>query len=288
MKLGETQPFASPEEALAHFGVKGMRWGHRKKRETSERKASSGEVYLKTNDMGHNDEGGKYRLKKPESLQVDTSRGFAVISPTKGIRTPDGAKKRQEMVNCFEELRKEYPAVANLKVEVSPLGRMPGAGSLAWSGAPAAVVHMRRNEVRIMYNEKFGIYPPDTPENRAAQKEFIPGFFEPGYVGRHEMGHVLAAAGGLLPPGFEKVNGKYRTDAELSKLQEGLHAKAFERHGMTFKELSRIGPYAASKPTEALAELYGHYSTPSLRAKMDPDLVRRAEGLFNELGGKKA
>lgn len=30
MILGETLEFASPEEALAHFGVKGMRWGHRK------------------------------------------------------------------------------------------------------------------------------------------------------------------------------------------------------------------------------------------------------------------
>jgi|RhiMetStandDraft_4_1073278.scaffolds.fasta_scaffold07073_2 hypothetical protein len=29
MILGENQAFASPEEALAHFGVKGMRWGVR-------------------------------------------------------------------------------------------------------------------------------------------------------------------------------------------------------------------------------------------------------------------
>lgn len=29
MILGETQAFASPEEALAHFGVKGMKWGVR-------------------------------------------------------------------------------------------------------------------------------------------------------------------------------------------------------------------------------------------------------------------
>ena len=30
MRLGETQDFASPEEALIHFGVKGMKWGVRK------------------------------------------------------------------------------------------------------------------------------------------------------------------------------------------------------------------------------------------------------------------
>jgi hypothetical protein len=30
MILGENQAFASPEEALAHFGVKGMKWGVRK------------------------------------------------------------------------------------------------------------------------------------------------------------------------------------------------------------------------------------------------------------------
>lgn len=32
MILGESQQFASPEEALAHFGIKGMKWGVRKER----------------------------------------------------------------------------------------------------------------------------------------------------------------------------------------------------------------------------------------------------------------
>lgn len=35
MKLGETQSFASPEAALEHYGIKGMRWGVRKERTTS-------------------------------------------------------------------------------------------------------------------------------------------------------------------------------------------------------------------------------------------------------------
>lgn len=34
------QPFASPEEALQHYGVKGMRWGYRKKEETTERSST--------------------------------------------------------------------------------------------------------------------------------------------------------------------------------------------------------------------------------------------------------
>lgn len=34
MILGESQQFASPEEALAHFGVKGMKWGVRKEEDT--------------------------------------------------------------------------------------------------------------------------------------------------------------------------------------------------------------------------------------------------------------
>lgn len=38
------QPFASPEEALAHFGTKGMRWGVRKERETSDRSSKAGVV----------------------------------------------------------------------------------------------------------------------------------------------------------------------------------------------------------------------------------------------------
>jgi len=33
MRLGEAQTFASPEEALEHFGTKGMKWGVRKQRE---------------------------------------------------------------------------------------------------------------------------------------------------------------------------------------------------------------------------------------------------------------
>lgn len=37
MILGQTQAFASPGEALEHHGVKGMRWGVRKKEETTSR-----------------------------------------------------------------------------------------------------------------------------------------------------------------------------------------------------------------------------------------------------------
>ena len=49
MQLGETQPFASPGEALAHFGVKGMKWGVRK-----EEDGPAG-VPRKTNKMAKED-----------------------------------------------------------------------------------------------------------------------------------------------------------------------------------------------------------------------------------------
>jgi len=37
------QPFASPEEALEHYGIKGMRWGHRKQEDSGSRDSSSKE-----------------------------------------------------------------------------------------------------------------------------------------------------------------------------------------------------------------------------------------------------
>lgn len=44
MKMGETQQFASPHEALEHHGVKGMHWGVRKEDESSSDRASSKEI----------------------------------------------------------------------------------------------------------------------------------------------------------------------------------------------------------------------------------------------------
>lgn len=49
MILGEAQQFASPEEALVHFGVKGMKWGVRKDHDGPEG------VPKKTNKMAKDD-----------------------------------------------------------------------------------------------------------------------------------------------------------------------------------------------------------------------------------------
>lgn len=47
MILGQTQQFASPEEALIHFGVKGMRWGVRKSDESTNDRSAAKEVVLR-------------------------------------------------------------------------------------------------------------------------------------------------------------------------------------------------------------------------------------------------
>lgn len=44
MRLGETQEFASPGEALAHYGVKGMKWGVRKEDVTFDTSTSGGKA----------------------------------------------------------------------------------------------------------------------------------------------------------------------------------------------------------------------------------------------------
>lgn len=283
MRLGANQKFATPEEALRHYGVKGMKWGVRKRRESSPREPTASEKYLAENDLGRPFRGENYALKKPQSLRVDTSRGYTDITPTKGLRTPGGEDMHRQMVETFEALRKEYPAVRELNVEIAPMGRMPGVAALTWGGCGAFVTHFRPGDVRICYNEKYGLIPEDTAEI----KKQMPGYYLPNYTGRHEMGHVLAATGRLMPPGFEKnPDGSRKTSAQINKAMEQAHVAAFERHGMTFKELAKLGDYAASKPSEALAELYGHYATPELRSTLSPELQRKAKSLFDELGGK--
>lgn len=52
MRLDEIQQFASPEEALAHFGVKGMKWGVRKERAHNLKDITGGLVIERTTKNG--------------------------------------------------------------------------------------------------------------------------------------------------------------------------------------------------------------------------------------------
>jgi ribosomal protein S18 acetylase RimI-like enzyme len=52
MILGQAQQFTSPEEALEHFGVKGMKWGVRKERARSLQDVTKGQVIERTTKNG--------------------------------------------------------------------------------------------------------------------------------------------------------------------------------------------------------------------------------------------
>jgi len=283
MIAGEpTQAFASPGEALAHFGVKGMRWGVRRERETSDREKKVQEL-----DLGRGD--SSLALKKTHKLTADTSNeGYVDIRSDKGMSSY-GKQMHQEMINGFNELRNEYPAVAAMKAEVAPMSHVPGGLPLRVQKVAAVVLPMQKQgDVRIIYNDRMSGY---SPSEKALVIKGMPGVKYPGYTGRHEMGHVLAAAGGLLPP---MVSSKGKSAAQqISEAQayndrkEVLHKEAFKKHGLSFEELSKLGPYASTKPSEAFAELYGHYTQPELRSKMNPDLAVRAQRLFDDLGGRK-
>lgn len=66
MILGETQPFASPEEALVHFGIKGMRWGVRKDKPSKEKIES----FFKDSVIGTTKNGDQFSL-----IPVDKNDG---------------------------------------------------------------------------------------------------------------------------------------------------------------------------------------------------------------------
>lgn len=60
MKLGETQPFASPEEALKHSGVKGMKWGVRKEEDEAVGSSSKSISISLADRAKHNEDTKKY------------------------------------------------------------------------------------------------------------------------------------------------------------------------------------------------------------------------------------
>lgn len=403
MKLGDTQPFASPEEAVGyieHHGVKGMRWGVRKEEETSSRPSanrmktpgrdvarsneqakshvmknlvtdsdffnppgsSSGKATTKKQDSGTAEKkdsekhggltpnqkkallvagvgvvavggyfayrhyaagrippefdlakgplstakvGGlghghpAFELKNPDKLMVDISKGYADIRPIDGFSSAAVKERHDELARTFEELRRRYPAVANMNVELVPMSEAPGLENFIDQVCPAAVQSIKKGEARIYYND---ILPELTGEQADSMKNWVAGYGLKDYIGNHEMGHVLAAAHGELPPSFGIMSSMHdaanaddsslgvaakqvRLGLQFNRDKNKGHKDAFKRHGLSFKELSEISPYAGTQPAEALAELAGSYFTPHLREKMSPELQSKAKSLFDELGG---
>lgn len=277
------QPFASPEEALAHFGIKGMRWGVRKERDTIGDFSNWGKPYTHADGIGH---GSKdFELTKVNKLRVDHSNGFAEVVPTYGFKTTKSKQMHDELITSLKVLREEHPAVANLKIVVAPSSHIPGGPG---GSTQAAVLHVKRGEVFITYNDKIKDF---SPRKQKSWEKWVPGMKYPGYVGRHEMGHVLAISGKLTPPCWDMVQEKNYSKKigmvyGLQESSESNHKAAFSRHGMTFKEVSKLSPYAATSASEAYAEVVGNYYTPALNQKMSPAFRRKAKSMIDEAGGK--
>lgn len=224
---------------------------------------------------------GNLKLIDAEDLVVNTSRGYADILPKNGLPTSFAIKQHASATRVLEEMRDKYPAVRNMNIEVVPMSNVLGMSS---DGAHMAVMHVRAGEARLMYNDFMS-----EPDARTiwANRKFLPGLGKKDYVAYHEMGHILAAAHGELPPAIDLVSGKAGpalmnkyTKADILK-----HKRMFTKHGFTFKELSGLSKYAATEPAEAMAELAGHYFSPEMRSRLTPDQLTRAEAMFNEMGG---
>lgn len=230
-------------------------------------------------DHGHS----LYTLDDPEKLMVNLSHGYADIRPIDGFGNEAVARRHAELIKTFEEMRERYPSVRNLNVEVVPMSYVPGMERMTAEKCPAAVMAIKKGEARILYNDLMGELSPTEADYI---KKWQPGVFTKDFLGNHEMGHILAVANGNIPPSFDvfsqpTVRGQLRWSKFMAESHKGL----MKKHGLSYKELSKLSKYAATQPAEALAELSGHYFTPEYRAKMDPDLLKKAEALFNDMGG---
>jgi hypothetical protein len=226
--------------------------------------------------------GGEFnaRIHDARNLVINTSRGYADILPKNGFDNPFAAEQHASVTRVLEEMRNKYPAIRNMNIEVIPMSKVPGVGT----SAHMAVMSMRAGEARVVYNDIMDA--PDAAMIRANRK-FLPGLGSKDYVAYHEMGHLLAAAHGDIPPAFDLLKGNaspslWRTWEKADPL---LHKRMFAKHGFTFKELSKLSQYAATEPAEAMAELAGHVFQPDMRKRLTPDQLRRAEAMFNEMGG---
>lgn len=279
MKLGETQQFASPGEALAHFGVKGMHWGIRKDESGSAR--LSAKASFSGGEMGHGNP--KLELHDPGSLSIRTTKGgYTDIRPIGGFANPQVTARHTELIESIDEMRAAYPNVKNMNIEVVPMSRVPGQEANVYNSF-AAVQHIKAGEARVMYNDVLGELEPHQTE---FVKTWIPGMGTKNYLGHHEMGHLLATSNGTMAPTYDTVNrGRQKDINNYYKANQKAHKELLKRHGLSFKQLKSLSGYAATEPSEAVAELSGYYHTPEMRRRLDPDTVRKAESLFKELGG---
>lgn len=281
MILGENQQFESPGEALAHYGVKGMRWGFRKKRDSEFE--SFGRPYDKKTDGIH---GGidDLKLRKTKGLRVDTSDGFAHVRSERGFKSEQARANYEGVVAEFKVYREQYPKLKNLDVEIVPMSHMKGRTS---GRLQAAVLHADSGKVQLMYNDNVKDF---SERDRKMWASWVPGMQYPGYAGRHEMGHVLAAAANTLPPTgsiYREKNVSKRISKifEYDTVTDQRHEATFKKHGLTFQELGQLGNYAKTSRAEAYAEAFGAYHTPQLNAKMSPALRTKIKAMLDDEGG---
>jgi hypothetical protein len=282
MILPENQRFTSPEEALAHFGMKGMKWGIRNDRTPGEF-SNWGKPFSQSDGLSHGNKA--YELKKSKKLRVVQSNNIADVRPAKGFASPRGKAIHDDMYKNLETLSKEYPNVAAMKIVMVPMSSVKHGPS---GTAQAAVLHSKKGQLTVMYNDKA---KEISPRQQKKWDKWAPGIKHEGYVANHEMGHVIAAAGKLTPDAWElsktKTLGQSLDVAfKLENATETNHKAAFKKHGISFGEVSKMTPYAATSASEAYAELAGHYYTPQTNRSMSPEMKKKAKALFDDAGGK--
>lgn len=260
-------------DILAHHGVKGMKWGVRNSDKLSG-KLSIGET------QGHGVP--HLELTGMDSMTVKHTKGYTEYQPVGFPANPAVARRHQELITTLDEMRSKYPSVAGMNLEVVPMSRLPLLASDV-HGTFAAILAGKKGEARVVYNDILGEL---TPEQTAFVKQHMPGVGTKNYIGYHEMGHLLAVSHGTFPPAHNAAaKNTARAGAKFDKVNQKKHEAMLKKHGLSFKELSSLGGYAATSPSEALAELGGYYHSPVMRSKLSPDALRKAESLFNELGG---
>lgn len=273
----------SPSDVLEHFGIKGMRWGIRKEKGEALVKAQTfGEPYSHDVGLGH---GSKiFDLKKSDNLRVEVRDNIIDVRPKDGFKSKRAETYHNEMVRGAEEMCKEYPALRDMKIEITPMSHQAGGRMMIFMGVPAAAAHLKHNEARLFYNDRMR----GTADKISAEaKKIQPGIQHEGFLGRHEMGHVLAMAGGQMPSGWKATHeGDMKAlDAEREATNQR-HKALFKKHNLSFAELSKLSPYAATEPGEALAEAVAYYHTPALRKQMSPAMQTKTKAMLDDIGGK--